>query len=188
MDSLISVENIRTLADSEAVSFTVERGESICLFGMNGSGKTLLLKTICEIFKPTSGEINKNISHKNIGVCLQFPEHLVFKISAIDEALQITGDSESAEKLLSSLSIAHDRSPFSLSDGEKRLLFLYGYLENKQLCLFDEPFASIDDDTKSLVGAKISDAINNGRTIIYTANREADTKYATKIITVNRQK
>ena len=39
------------------VSFVVEKGESVALFGRNGAGKSTLLKMITQVVFPTSGEI-----------------------------------------------------------------------------------------------------------------------------------
>ena len=39
------------------VSFTVERGESVALFGRNGAGKSTILKMITGVTYPTKGEI-----------------------------------------------------------------------------------------------------------------------------------
>lgn len=42
------------------VSFTVERGESVALFGKNGAGKSTVLKMITGVAFPTEGEIMVN--------------------------------------------------------------------------------------------------------------------------------
>lgn len=42
------------------VSFTIEKGESVALFGRNGAGKSTLLKMITEVIFPTEGEIKVN--------------------------------------------------------------------------------------------------------------------------------
>ena len=39
------------------ISFVVEKGESVALFGKNGAGKSTLLKMITQVVFPTSGEI-----------------------------------------------------------------------------------------------------------------------------------
>ena len=39
------------------VSFKVEKGDAVALVGMNGSGKSTMLKIISGILKPTSGEV-----------------------------------------------------------------------------------------------------------------------------------
>lgn len=42
------------------VSFNIEKGESVALFGRNGAGKSTLLKMITEVIFPTEGEIKVN--------------------------------------------------------------------------------------------------------------------------------
>ena len=42
------------------VSFTIENGEAVALFGHNGAGKSTLLKMITGVIYPTSGEITVN--------------------------------------------------------------------------------------------------------------------------------
>ena len=39
------------------LSFRIERGEAVALFGKNGAGKSTILKMITEVAYPTSGEI-----------------------------------------------------------------------------------------------------------------------------------
>ncbi len=39
------------------VSFTVRKGESLGLIGLNGSGKSTMLKTIAGVLKPTKGKV-----------------------------------------------------------------------------------------------------------------------------------
>lgn len=40
------------------VSFTIEKGETVALFGRNGAGKSTILKMITGVTYPTSGKIN----------------------------------------------------------------------------------------------------------------------------------
>jgi len=42
------------------VSFRIEKGESVALFGKNGAGKSTILKMITEVTYPTEGEIKIN--------------------------------------------------------------------------------------------------------------------------------
>ena len=42
------------------VSFKINKGESVALFGKNGAGKSTILKMITEVVFPTSGEIQIN--------------------------------------------------------------------------------------------------------------------------------
>lgn len=182
---LLNVECVETLVNTEKVTFSAEKGDIICIFGQNGSGKSVLLKTLCGIIEKKRGNITYNVDKKRVGVCLQFPEHLIFKETALDEALIIMGNDEAkAKSLLREINACEDISPFNLSDGQKRLLFIYGYLETKDLIMLDEPFVSLDDDSKEKVANKIREAASIGKAVIYTANRNADKKIAGKIINV----
>ena len=42
------------------VSFSIEKGESVALFGRNGAGKSTLLKMITGVIYPTSGDVAVN--------------------------------------------------------------------------------------------------------------------------------
>ena len=131
---LLEISDVVTITNNKPVSINVKSGEIICIFGLNGSGKSVLLKTILGIMEKKQGSINFHINKKEYGVCLQFPEHLIFKETAFAEALLITDNNEvMAENLLNEINALKDMSPFYLSDGQKRLLFIYGYLETKKL-------------------------------------------------------
>ena len=42
------------------VSFTVNKGDSVGLIGLNGSGKSTMLKVIARVLKPTKGSVSVN--------------------------------------------------------------------------------------------------------------------------------
>lgn len=188
MEAVVKVSNLVTLDGCDEISFEANPGEIVCLFGMNGCGKTLLIKALCKIFEPVSGKAEVFIERKNTGICLQFPEHLVFCDTALKEATLVTGDEGSAKKLLDEIGVRYDQSPFVMSDGQKRLLFVLGLIDTKHLLLFDEPFASLDDDAKNQVSFSMKNGAGEGKTFIYTANRKADTAIANKIINITGKK
>ena len=49
-------EELRVL---DAVSFAVERGETVGIMGRNGSGKSTLLKILCGIYRPDRGQARR---------------------------------------------------------------------------------------------------------------------------------
>lgn len=184
-ETLVVAENLAAASFCDKISFKVAAGEILCLFGMNGSGKTLFIKSLCGLFKPFAGNSKIFVPKGEVGVCLQFPEHLVFCDTALKEATLITGDEESGQELLKDIGVQPDQPPFFMSDGQKRLLFVYGLMEKSKLLIFDEPFASLDRETKSEVAKRIKAAASKGKTFIYTANRRADTVIADKIVEIN---
>ena len=61
---LLQVENLETLVNSNKVNFSAEKGDIICIFGLNGSGKSVLLKTLCGVINKKQGSISYNIDKK----------------------------------------------------------------------------------------------------------------------------
>ncbi len=53
-------KKIKYLTALNDVSFTIKKGETIGVIGLNGQGKTTLLKTIAGIYKPDSGNVTVN--------------------------------------------------------------------------------------------------------------------------------
>lgn len=184
-NNILTIENLKIFATSKEVTFNVNSGDICCIYGLNGCGKTTLLKIICNIEKQFSGNVNLNIDKSKIGICLQFPEHLIFKEKVIDEAIIITKNEEKAKILLKELNINENISPFTLSDGEKRLLFIIGLLKSNDFLIFDEPFASLDKEYKNLVKEKIIEKSKEGKTILYTSNRKNDIINNSKVIHLN---
>lgn len=183
-EPLAVAENLAAASFCDKISFEANPGEILCLFGMNGSGKTLFIKALCGVFKPFAGSAKILAPKQETGICLQFPEHLVFCDTALKEAVLITGDEDKGRKLLEDIGARPDQPPFFMSDGQKRLLFVFGLMEKSKLLIFDEPFASLDGQTKKEVAKRMKEAAANGKTFIYTANRRADTVIADKVIEI----
>lgn len=182
MQYLLEVSDLITLQGKEGVSFSVAPSEIVAIYGRNGAGKSLILKSIFELFKYYSGKISLNIPKGELGACLQFPEHLIFKDTAFGEASIIMQSEEGALKLLDTLKIDPNSKALQLSDGQKRLLFLYGYLLSKRLLIFDEPFVSLDKEHIKRLEENCISAASRGASLLYTANRKSQLKIATKII------
>ncbi len=69
----ITVENLSLGYDGKPVvenlSFSINRGDYLCIVGENGSGKSTLIKALLRIKAPLGGSIREEngFSHKNIG-------------------------------------------------------------------------------------------------------------------------
>ena len=78
MESIIKVDNVIKKFGSEIalnnVSIEFERGKIYGIVGRNGSGKTVLFKTIIGFLKPTGGRII--VDGKEIGKDTDFADHI----------------------------------------------------------------------------------------------------------------
>ena len=85
MAEMVQIINVSKQFKQEAVlknvSVNFEKGKVHGIIGKNGSGKTVLLKIICGLLKPTSGqvivdgkEIGKDIDYpNNVGIIIEAP-------------------------------------------------------------------------------------------------------------------
>ena len=79
------------------VSFTLRRGESLAIVGANGAGKTVLLKHLNGLYRPTRGQVRVmgqetcrvKVSQlaRQVGIAFQNPNSQFFKLTVWDEIL-----------------------------------------------------------------------------------------------------
>jgi iron(III) transport system ATP-binding protein len=155
----------KTFAKFEAlkgVSFSVARGEFLCLVGPSGCGKTTLLRCIAGLETQTSGDIIQNgtdigklpVEQRDFGIVFQsyalFPNLSVW--DNICYGIQTKGatrqaDMKRLEELLAMVRLSghRDKYPGQLSGGEQQRVALVRALATSPgLLLLDEPLSALD--------------------------------------------
>ena len=144
----------------EDLSFTVEKGEFVCLVGPSGAGKSTIFRLINRLLTPSSGRIlvdGRDIREQK-RYCGYMPQSdLLFPWRSVREnvrlPLEIRGgktkqemDEEAGEALRNAgLSGWEDRAPRELSGGmRQRAAFARTILTGTELMLLDEPFSALD--------------------------------------------
>jgi len=153
------------------VSFDVEEGEFLTIFGPSGSGKSTLLHLIGGLDRPDEGEIlidGSNIFKLNdsklaelrltkIGFVFQF-FNLLPRLTAlrnVELPLSIAGLPEKevmerAKEMLGFVGLEErlDHRPFELSGGEQqRVAIARALINNPKIVLADEPTGNLDTKT-----------------------------------------
>jgi len=153
-------KNIKRKIILDNINLTMESGNIYGLRGINGSGKTMLIRAICGLIYPTSGEIvidgeviGKEISFpRSVGVMIESPAFLP-NYTAFDNLNQIAslkkeiGDYE-INKILHDVGLnPNDKRTFrKFSLGMKQKLGIAAALmESPDIIILDEPFNALDD-------------------------------------------
>ena len=168
-------------------------GDRFALLGVNGSGKTLLLKILATLVKPTSGVVeiagydafaNLNRVRPLIGYVPQifdgYPnlsvwEYLDFFASAykIDRALRTAGMKDVLD--LMDLTALRDQKIEQLSLGQKRRLCLAKtFLHDPPIWFLDETLSALDTQGQIEMQALINELGAMGKTVILGTNRLTD--------------
>lgn len=148
-DSFVSLDDIFIFYGDkkvcEAVSFTVERGDRIALCGINGAGKSSILKLICGEQITYTGEFQKG-SKLRISYVSQDTSYLNGKLSDFADINNI--DESLFKAILRKLDFSREQFEKCIegfSEGQKKkVLIAKSLCEKAHLYIWDEPLNFID--------------------------------------------
>ena len=131
------------------VNLTVEAGETVCLTGPSGLGKTTLLRVAAGLLPPMSG----SVSNSFVSTAFAFQDdRLLPWLSAADNLLFTLPAKRSRDEALEWLSRfglpkeSWSKKPADLSGGmQKRVNLARALATAPELLILDEPFNSLDE-------------------------------------------
>ena len=140
----------------EGFSADFPAGQITCIAGVNGVGKTTLVRVLCGLAAPGSGTItldgqatNRRQRRAACALVMQDTGRQLFSDTLEGEltigASEASG--EAGEKLLADFDLAHlgDRHPLSLSGGQKqRLVIAAARATGRPVVILDEPTSGVD--------------------------------------------
>ena len=147
------------------VTFTVEDGEFVCVVGPSGCGKTTLLKCVAGLLPPSRGEIRlrgRPVTGPPEELALVFQEYsrsLMPWLSVRNNVLLPLrhkrlargGRGRLVEESLDAVGLTRfiDHYPWQLSGGmQQRVAIARALAYQPSILLMDEPFASVDAQTR----------------------------------------
>jgi energy-coupling factor transport system ATP-binding protein len=166
------------------VSFSLRRGESLAIVGANGAGKTVLLKHLNGLYRPTRGQVRVmgketrrvKVSQlaRQVGIAFQNPNSQFFKLTVWDEllvgprALGLYDEAWLRELVrLFRLESLLKRPPYRLSDGEKkRVAFAAALAHRPAILALDEPTAGQDWHFRNILGTLLAELRAQGQAIL----------------------
>ncbi|MCL1794761.1 MAG: ABC transporter ATP-binding protein/permease [Oscillospiraceae bacterium] len=207
VDFSYSEESGKTLDD---FNFEIKAGEKIALVGVNGAGKTTIVKLLCGFYAPDSGEVLidgvniKNFRKQDLYKLFSavFQDIVVMPFT-VGENVSMTADGESdRDRIWQSLETAGlreeiekyergidapmlkelDENGVVLSGGQQqKLLMARALYKDAPLLILDEPTAALDPIAESET-YEMFHRVSKTKTALYISHRLASTRFCDRII------
>jgi ABC-2 type transport system ATP-binding protein len=172
------------------INIDIARGKIVGFIGRNGSGKTMLFKTICGLANPSSGQIfvfGKKIEHGsfpvNFGAIIEnpgfIPNYTAFaNLKMLASIKNIISDEEikkSIEKVGLDPNEKKKVGKYSLGM-KQRLGIAQAIMEKPELLILDEPMNGLDKDGVVLIRNLLLELRETGVTILISSHNSEDIK------------
>lgn len=163
-EHILQVKDLRVRYASipviQGLSLTVEPGETVCVVGSNGAGKSTFLKAVMGAVRVFDGKIlfqGREIQDLNteevvrIGITYVPEERMLFTALSVEENLllgaytlndkeRIRENLQFVYSLFPVLKKRHDQAALTLSGGEQQMVAIgRGLMSNPRLFMLDEP-------------------------------------------------
>ena len=193
MEELIRVENVtkrfRDTTALDRINVSFEKGRIYGIIGRNGSGKTVLIKTMIGYLKPTVGrvivdnkEIGKDIDFaQNMGIIIENPgflsrytgyENLKY-LASIRRVISREQIRESMERVGLDPDSRKKVGKYSLGM-RQRLGIAQAIMENPDILILDEPMNGLDNQGVKDVRDILLGLKEEGKTIILASHNKED--------------
>lgn len=191
--SVIRLQNVskayKDVSVLNHVSIDFEQGKSYGIKGINGSGKSVLLKLIAGYAFADSGSIvirgktlKKDMDFiENAGVVINAPTFMnglsAYKnLQFLADIRHVIGKTE-IQKILEELQLwqAKDKKVTTYSEGMKqRLRLAQAFMEAPDILLLDEPMNALDKEGITLVKSLLKRHVESGKTLLFTSHNKED--------------
>ena len=191
------------------LNLTIEPSEKLAIVGVNGGGKTTLVKLLTGLYRPTEGKILINVVDY-LDMKLSDLQDLIAMVSqevqplalSVAENVSSLGnpDREKVEECLKQVGLLDkiksypkgvdtsllrilDEEGIILSGGENQKVMIARALYKKgtQLMIMDEPTAALDALAEEKIYREMNE-IMQGRTAIFISHRIASTRFCDRIV------
>ncbi|MCY4655495.1 MAG: ABC transporter ATP-binding protein [Gammaproteobacteria bacterium] len=195
------------------VSFTVPVGGKIAIVGVNGAGKTTMIKLLARLYDPTHGSVSLDgidlreydLPQLRTNISVVFQDFYQYDISASDNvglgkvdeidnrplveiAAQRGGVHETIDALPSKYDTILGRTfeqGVDLSGGEwQNMAIARAFMSDSQFLILDEPTAALDALKEHQLYERFSD-LTEDKTVVFISHRFSTVRMADLIIVIN---
>ncbi len=191
------------------VSFTFEKNQKISIVGLNGAGKTTIIKLLCRLYEPTSGVIYINdlpISRYERSSYMEkmsavFQDYKLFAYSisenirpgiSLEEAEEVAKKvgmhdviEDLPKKYESTLSKSYEEDGIELSGGQRQKIAIARSLaKNADLLILDEPTSALDPLAEAEIYQNFNELADH-KMAIYISHRMSSSIFCDKILVID---
>jgi phospholipid/cholesterol/gamma-HCH transport system ATP-binding protein len=199
----------RTQSVLRGINLTIHRGETVCIIGESGCGKTVMLKLIIGLLHPTEGgvwfdgmDVNRLGGKQLVKLRLRFG--FLFQMAALFDSLtiydnvafglrehHICGEDEIRTLVADHLQEVglppglERKKPAELSGGQRKRVGLARALAlNPEVMLYDEPTTGLDPIMSDVINELILQTQQNKKTtgVVVTHDMKTVTKVADRVV------
>ncbi|MEA2402055.1 MAG: hypothetical protein QOK00_2458 [Thermoleophilaceae bacterium] len=165
------------------VTFAAAAGQTVCVLGPNGGGKTTLFRALVGELEPISGRVD--LSGRPAYVAQTDRTRLDFPVSALDVALMGTlahgrwwlpprrSEKAAARAALERVGLADEGDTLfgELSGGQRqRALLARALVQDTPVLLLDEPLAGVDPASAQLIDGVFAELRGEGRILLVSSH------------------
>jgi ABC-type multidrug transport system fused ATPase/permease subunit len=197
----------------KGISFQIKKGEKISIVGINGAGKSTIVKLLCRLYRPTSGKIYINgrdiyeyeFSSYMKSVAAVFQDYKLFAFSIheniagvarekdrnhVMELLNQVGLQEKIDTLSqgadSLFGKSYDENGIEISGGEGQKVAIARALYKKAgLIILDEPTSALDPLAEAEIYEKFNQLVGD-KTALYISHRMSSSVFCDKILVLDK--
>lgn len=196
------------------ISMKIRTGEKLAVVGMNGSGKSTMIKLLCRLYDPTEGyitvngidirEFDYNEYLKLFAVVFQDFKLLAFSIAenvaANDEydedkiwyCLEAAGIKERVEKMPNGIHQAvyklYEKNGIDVSGGEEQKIAIARALyKTAPFVILDEPTSALDPIAESEIYERFN-TMATDKTAVYISHRLSSCRFCDRILVFDKGK
>lgn len=196
------------------IDLTIKAGERLAVVGMNGAGKTTMIKLLCRLYEPTSGIITLNGTNiqdydfdefiKLFSVVFQDFQLFAFEMDKniatdddinpmeLEKALKNAGLSNIIEDMDNDFKVAlgkrYDGEGRDFSGGEKQKLAIARALyRNAPVVILDEPTAALDPIAEYEIYTKFNTLVKD-KTAVFISHRLSSCRFCHDIAVFHKGK
>ena len=183
----------------EHVSFEARAGQSVCVLGPNGGGKTTLFRVLLGELEPTSGRVE--LSGRPAYMAQTERTRLDFPVTALDVALMGTlaagrwwlpprrPERDAAAAALDRVGLADVAGVRfgELSGGQRQRALLARALgQDAPVLLLDEPLSGVDPSSAALIAGVFDELRSDGRALLVASHDVESARSFDLVLCLNR--